>query len=162
MATERERKFLVRGESWKEAVVSRASLVQAYIICGTDRSLRVRIENDTRATMCVKVGPSSLDHDEYEYPVPVADAKELVGHTCGTVIEKTRHLAHFRGYLWEIDVYGGTYEGLIVAEVELENATDHPPLPEWVGLEVTHDRRYSNAMLATNNLAGELCHGPTS
>ena len=160
MATEIERKFLVAGESWREDTMSEAHLVQAYLFSGPDRSMRVRIENDNRATLCIKFGASPLLRDEFEYPIPVADAKELVAHASGAVIEKTRYLSHFQGYLWEIDVYGGVYAGLIVAEVEMDSTDDNPPLPAWVGLEVTHDRRYSNAVLATRNMAGELGHGP--
>lgn len=159
MATEIERKFLVVGESWRDDVMSEARLIQAYLFRADDRSVRVRIENGNRATLCIKVGTSPLSRDEFEYPVPVADANELVVHASSAIIEKTRYLTHFQGFLWEIDVYGGAYEGLIVAEVEMDSAEDNPPLPEWIGLEVTHDRRYSNAMLATRNLAGELGHG---
>ena len=160
MATEIERKFLVVGESWRAETMSHTQMIQAYLFSAPDRSMRVRIENDSRATLCIKFGASPLFRDEFEYPIPVADAKELVVHASGAVIEKTRYLSHFQGYLWEIDVYGGVYAGLIVAEVEMDSTDDNPPLPAWVGLEVTHDRRYSNAMLATRNMAGELGHGP--
>lgn len=162
MPTEIERKFLVRDESWREGVVSHASLTQAYLMNGGDRSLRIRIENGNRATLCLKIGTSSLSREEFEYPVPLADAREMVARAIGIVIEKTRHLVHFRGYLWEIDTYHGVYDGLTVAEVELEDAGDTPPLPDWVGLEVTGDRRYSNASLAAADLSGELRHGLSS
>ena len=68
MATEIERKFLVNDEQWKAAVMSRSSLTQAYLMTGDDRSLRVRIENDNRATLCIKIGVSSLQREEFEYP----------------------------------------------------------------------------------------------
>lgn len=162
MATEIERKFLVTGDGWKAAAMSRSSLTQAYLMAGDDRSLRIRIENGGRATLCVKIGAVGLARDEYEYPIPVGDAREMVERAIGNVIEKTRHLVHHHGYLWEIDVYHGLYDGLIVAEVELESVDDVPPLPDWAGLEVTGDKRYSNASLAAADLSGELCHGPSS
>lgn len=162
MATEIERKFLVNDEQWKAAVMSRSSLTQAYLMTGDDRSLRVRIENDNRATLCIKIGVSSLQREEFEYPVPVADARAMVRQAIGNVIEKTRHLIHHHGYLWEVDVYHGAYAGLVVAEVELEQADETPPLPDWVGLEVTADKRYSNASLATSDCFRELCNGPSS
>lgn len=160
MATEIERKFLVRDESWRQAVVSRARLTQAYLMEGPDRSLRVRIEQGSRATLCLKIGASALERQEFEYPVPLADAEAMVARAEGIVLDKTRHLVHFRGYLWEIDTYHGLYEGLTVAEVELESRDDKPPLPEWIGLEVTGDPRYSNARLAASDLSGDLRHDP--
>lgn len=162
MATEIERKFLVNGDSWKEAAMSRSRLTQAYLMTGEDRSLRVRIENENRATLCLKVGASSLSREEFEYPIPMTDARAMVKRAVGNVIEKTRHLIHHHGYLWEVDVYHGTYDGLVVAEVELEQADEAPPLPDWVGLEVTADKRYSNASLATSDRFRELFHGPSS
>ncbi|MCX8996877.1 CYTH domain-containing protein [Rhizobiaceae bacterium BDR2-2] len=162
MPTEIERKFLVTDASWRNAVISRSSLTQAYLMRGDDRSVRIRIENGESARLCVKVGASALVRAEFEYPVPLADAREMVALATGIVIEKTRHRVHFQGYLWEIDAYHGVYEGLTVAEVELESVDDHPPLPAWAGLEVTGDRRYSNANLSTADLSGELRHGPSS
>lgn len=161
MTTEIERKFLVTGDGWKEAAMSKSELIQAYLMIGDDRSLRVRIENGNRATLCLKIGASSLAREEFEYPIPAGDAREMVAHACGIVIEKTRHLVHYCGFLWEIDVYGGAYAGLVVAEVELESAEDEPPLPGWAGLEVTGDKRYSNANLAAD-ISGDFDHGPST
>jgi len=162
MATEIERKFRVDGDGWREAVMSRSRLTQAYLMTGENRSLRVRIENDNRATLCIKIGASSLQREEFEYPIPIADARAMVRQAMGNVIEKTRHLIHHHGYLWEVDVYHGVYDGLVIAEVELEQADETPPLPDWAGLEVTTDKRYSNASLATSDCFRELFNGPSS
>ncbi|MNL42733.1 hypothetical protein D3C87_1652060 [compost metagenome] len=77
----------------------------------------------------------------------------------GRIIEKTRHHVDFGGFLWEVDVFEGAHRGLLIAEVELQAESDNPALPDWVGPEVTGDRRYSNQSLATENLAAGVLHG---
>lgn len=159
MAKEIERKFLVRSEAWKAQAASSASLLQAYIAIGEDRNVRVRIKDGQTATLTIKLGRNALVRDEFEYEIPVADAEELVGAAIGTVIEKTRHKVPLEGKTFEIDVYQGFYAGLVVAELELAHEDDRVPQADWLGQDVTGDERYSNMMLATNDLASELIHG---
>lgn len=159
MAKEIERKFLIRDEAWKVQAASSASLLQAYIAIGDNRNVRVRIKDGMSATLTIKLGHNTLVRDEFEYEIPVSDAEELVGAAIGTVIEKTRHEVPFQGKTFEIDVYHGFYAGLVVAEVELASEDDPVPQADWLGQEVTGDQRYSNMMLATNDLAAELIHG---
>lgn len=159
MASEIERKFLLRNSDWRTEVIGTRALTQAYLMSETDRSLRVRIENDSRAMLGLKIGTSSLAREEYEYPIPLRDARAMLARASGIILRKTRNLVHFEGFLWEIDVYHDVYHGLEVAEVEMASLDDHPPLPHWVGLEVTNDRRYSNVMLATTDLSRDICHG---
>ena len=159
MAKEIERKFLVRSDNWRDGAVSASSFRQAYIVAAEDRNLRVRLVNDVQAKLTFKVGDGTLTRDEYEYEIPADDARELLGATVGTIIEKTRHVVPFAGFTWEVDVFEGVYSGLVVAEVELQAESDEPQLPDWIGVEVTGDRRYSNMVLATENLAAELGHG---
>lgn len=149
MAKEIERKFLVRNDLWRKEFVSCASFRQAYIASGPDRSVRVRISGEDTAMLTIKIGRNNLVRDEYEYAIPVSDAQELVNAAEGIVIEKTRYKVPHGGFVWEVDVFHGVHEGLVVAEVEMQSEHDQPELPAWIGREVTSDRRYSNQMLAT-------------
>ena len=159
MAKEIERKFLVTGDGWRNATTSTTRFQQAYIVTMADRSLRVRLMDNSRAKLTLKIGKNALMRDEFEYDITVEDALDMIANAVGVVIEKTRYTVDHRGFVWEVDVYQGAYEGLIVAEVEMRNESDRPELPAWIGREVTGDRRYSNQRLATENLSGELCHG---
>lgn len=158
MAKEIERKFLVADESWRSQITSKTAFRQGYIASLENRSVRVRIKADRDATLTIKIGASSLTRDEYEYDIPLSDAEELMTTALGIVIEKTRHTVEHEGFVWEIDVFEGLYEGLVVAEVEMNAETDQPSLPSWLGQEVTGDPRFSNQNLATEDLSRELTH----
>jgi adenylate cyclase len=155
MAKEIERKFLVASDGWRKVCDGGSLLRQAYIAAMDDRSVRVRISDDARARLTIKVGKSALVRDEYEYDLPVADAEELMDRAIGIVIEKTRYRIPFHGFTWEIDEYTGALRGLVVAEVELASENDAPVLPAWLGREVTGDTRYSNQSLATGMVRSE-------
>ncbi len=148
MAKEIERKFLVAGGEWRKQVTRSMAFRQAYVASMEDRSVRVRIVDRRDATLTVKIGASALVRDEYEYAIPLEDAEELMQSAPGVVIEKTRHTVEHGGFTWEIDVFEGQYEGLVVAEVEMHNENADPDLPAWLGREVTGDRRFSNQSLA--------------
>lgn len=158
MAKEIERKFLVRSDDWRAAVTSTTRMKQAYLAAESDRSVRIRIRNDETAQLTLKFGNTSLVRDEFEYQVPHGDALEMMSHATGNVIEKTRHTVDYRGFTWEIDVFAGAYQGLVIAEVEMASENDNPPLPLWLGREVTGDSRYSNQVLATQRPRPELVH----
>ena len=147
MAKEIERKFLVRDDGWRDHVSETVKLRQAYIASMEDRSVRVRLANETVATLTVKIG-RKMSRDEFEYAIPVADAELLMAKALGVEIIKTRHNVPYRGFVWEIDVFEGLYEGLTIAEVEMRNEDDNPALPDWLGEEVTGQNRYSNQSLA--------------
>ncbi|MBB3564800.1 CYTH domain-containing protein [Rhizobium sp. BK512] len=149
MAKEIERKFLVRGEAWRSAVESKSVLKQGYVASMDDRSVRIRILDEKTARLTMKIGRSTLTRDEFEYEIPVSDAEELLENAIGIVIEKTRYRVPHEGFVWEVDVFGGAHRGLVIAEVEMQAETDNPPLPAWLGREVTGDFRYSNQALAT-------------
>jgi CYTH domain-containing protein len=114
-----------------------------------DRSVRIRILDEKTARLTMKIGRSTLTRDEFEYEIPVSDAEELLENAIGIVIEKTRYRVPYEGFVWEVDVFGGAHRGLVIAEVEMQAETDNPPLPAWLGREVTGDFRYSNQALAT-------------
>ena len=156
MAKEIERKFLVANDDWRDLATSKTPMRQAYIVTMNDRSVRVRTRNDTSAQVTIKIGQNSLVRDEFEYTIPIAEAEEMISLAVGNVIEKVRYTVEHNGFVWEVDAYEGAYLGLVIAEVELSDENDQPPLPDWVGREVTGDRRYSNQSLATEKLETKL------
>ncbi|OLP61150.1 adenylate cyclase [Xaviernesmea oryzae] len=152
MAKEIERKFLVASDDWRQEVEDSSTIRQGYIASMSDRSVRVRILGQDRARLTIKIGRSLMSRDEFEYDIPVRDAEELLQAAFGTVIEKTRHCIRRDGYVWEVDVFSGAHQGLVVAEVEMQAEDEQPALPAWLGQEVTGDERYSNLVLATSGV----------
>ncbi|WP_438751782.1 CYTH domain-containing protein [Pararhizobium sp. O133] len=148
MAKEIERKFLVASDTWRWGSDGGILLRQAYVVAMEDRSVRVRTAGGERAQLTIKIGKSALVRDEFEYEMPIADAEELFSQAIGFIIEKTRYRVPVGGFIWEVDVYAGALEGLVVAEVEMESEDDNPSLPAWLGREVTGEQRYSNQFLA--------------
>ena len=148
MAREIERKFLVRGEGWRSQVVKTARYRQGYLTEGGTCSIRVRIDGE-QAFLNIKSATLGIQRSEYEYPIPLLDAEEMLAHfTTGLLIEKTRHFVDHAGHRWEIDVFAGANEGLVVAEIELQAEDEVFELPPWVGEEVSDDPRYYNVCLA--------------
>jgi adenylate cyclase len=148
MSFEIERKFLVVGQDWQKLVVSRSRIRQAYLAAEGSLSIRVRIRDDHAATLTIKsrgAGPRRL---ELEYPIPVTDAEALMARRGGAVIEKIRHDVPWQGLMWEVDVFSGENEGLVLAELELDHERQPFELPSWVGAEVTALRQYYNGDLA--------------
>jgi adenylate cyclase len=147
MATEIERKFLV--DAAKLGPLGRGTrVVQGYLCSAKERTVRVRIIGD-EGRFTVKGEAEGISRKEYEYPIPLADAREMLDGLCERpFIDKTRHLVAHGGRTWEVDVFHGDNEGLVVAEIELEGAADAVELPPWAAKEVTDDHRYSNSSLA--------------
>jgi CYTH domain-containing protein len=110
--------------------------------------VRVRLAGEN-AWLTVKGRSEGLARAEFEYPIPVDDARALLEICLPSVIDKTRHRVGFGGHLWEIDVFHGANEGLVMAEVELDDASVPPALPPWAGEEVSDDFRYYNTSLAS-------------
>ncbi|WP_147180404.1 MULTISPECIES: CYTH domain-containing protein [Alphaproteobacteria] len=158
MAKEIERKFLVTSDKWREQATSATALRQAYLSVNHDRSIRVRTSNDETAKLTIKFGKTALVRDEFEYDIPFAEALEMITFAIGIVIEKVRYTVEVGGFTWEIDVFEGAFQGLVIAEVEMKSEDDRPELPGWLGREVTGDRRYSNQALATERLKPEVVH----
>jgi len=147
MATEIERKFLVHNDHWRPLVERSMALRQGYLISDEHSSVRVRI-SDEEAFLNIKSATVGVSRLEFEYPIPVADAEEMLDKLCHHRLEKTRHLVQHEGHLWEIDEFHGANAGLIVAEVELQDAEEAYQLPAWAGEEVSEDIRYYNSRLA--------------
>ena len=153
MALEIERKFRVISDDWKQHAVSCRHLRQAYLAKNERISLRVRIDGTEAATLTIKTVEAGIERHEYEYPVPVADAEELLTRCEGVVVSKTRHIVHLADLVWEVDVFEGENSGLVIAEVELDRTDHQLERPAWLGEEVTNDRRFYNAELANNPYA---------
>jgi CYTH domain-containing protein len=146
VAKEIERKFLVTDDRWRVGAVG-VPYRQGYLPTLDGCTVRVREAGGT-GYLTIK-GPSrGLTRDEYEYRIPIADAREMLDGLCGRKVEKLRHLVAYAGLTWEVDVFTGDNAGLVVAEVELSDESQAVELPAWVGLEVTQDPRYSNSALA--------------
>jgi adenylate cyclase len=131
------------------SLVSRKRRIrQAYLTKNGRVAIRIRIEDEDRATLTIKTAQPSVLRREYEYDIPVADAEELLEFRDGTVIEKTRYEVPIGNLVWEIDVFAGDNSGLVIAEVELTSGDQEFCRPEWLGEEITHDKRFYNADLA--------------
>jgi adenylate cyclase len=147
MAVEIERKFLLISDNWRAQVTSSSQLTQGYLHNSAKSSIRVRIDND-RADINIKTGKISVERQEFEYSVPVSEAREMLLHLVdGPLIEKTRHHVMHNGHHWDIDEFHGDNRGLVVAEIELETIDEAFDLPDWAGQEVSDDPRYYNVNL---------------
>ncbi|MCC7184864.1 MAG: CYTH domain-containing protein [Acidobacteria bacterium] len=146
MGREIERKFLIHRDRWTPSATG-VRLRQGYVCASPDRTVRVRSAGRV-GWITVKgpmVGHSRL---EFEYEIPGADADAMIESLCTTVVDKTRYREPFAAHVWEVDVFHGANEGLVVAEVELSAEGEEPERPSWVAEEVTADRRYANSRLA--------------
>lgn len=146
MGREIERKFLVDPLKWQDVKPTKAiNIKQGYLSVDPERSVRIRIK-DKRGFLTIKSGLKNLTRAEFEYEIPVADAEELIG-LCSAKILKKRFEVITGKRLWEVDVFEGENEGLIIAEIELEDEREEVIVPNWVGKEVTHKPQYYNSML---------------
>lgn len=149
MGKEIERKFLVNVDAWKPQGEG-IHFKQGYLNSQKERVVRVRIEG-TKAKLTIKGLTTGVTRSEFEYPLPVEDAAILLDQLCEQpLIDKHRHVEQHGGRTWEIDVFHGDNDGLVVAEIELESENDKLELPAWLGPEVSSDPRYFNSNLLKN------------
>lgn len=148
MATESERKFLVAGDAWRVCGGEAVAITQFYVFAEPDRSARVRIRGDGRATITFKFGDHGRHREEFEYSVPFADAAAMRAFAVGRIIAKTRHHVPWRGYLYEVDVFEGDLDGLVIVELETPDEVADADLPPWLGREITGESAYYNSGLA--------------
>ncbi len=148
MAVEIEHKFLVKKETWKNAVASESAILQGYLSTGSGLTVRVRLKG-SRGFLTVK-GPSrGTLRNEFEYEIPAEDARELLAlEGVSGVISKTRYQVRIGSHVWDVDVFSGDNAGLVLAEVELSEEGEVFERPDWIGEEVTEDPRYFNSALA--------------
>jgi CYTH domain-containing protein len=142
-----ERKYLVQQNDFSFLnSVEGKKIKQAYIQNEEDRTVRIRTKAD-KAFLTIKIGKDTLSRDEFEYQIPVKDALSMMEIMNLKVLSKTRYEIKFENNLWEVDVFEGKLDGLIIAEIELESEDESFNKPVWLGREVTNDLSYLNAKL---------------
>jgi adenylate cyclase len=147
MGHEIERKFLVRRLP-NLAGLDGEPIVQGYLRADAEGSVRLRITG-RGARLAVKGPTLGLRRLEFEYPIPPEDARQMLDAlVLGALVEKVRYRIAHESFTWELDVFSGRNEGLVLAEVELADESDDPPLPDWLGAEVSGDLRFFNSSLA--------------
>src|SRR6187551_644122 len=146
MAVEIERKFLVQGDSWRAAPAVFYS--QGYLNRDKTRTVRVRIAGE-QAFLTIKGVSVGASRAEFEYPIPLWDARELLALCEQPLIEKNRRKILYQGFVWEVDEFLGENLGLVVAEIELPTEDSVFARPDWVGEEVTGEARYFNSNLSS-------------
>ena len=148
MAIEIERKFLVKGDGYKKEAFQVSHIAQGYLNSDPFRSVRVRVRDDKGYLTIKGAGnESGMSRYEWEKEIPVTEAKELL-HLCEPgIIEKTRYLVKKGELTFEVDEFHGDNDGLVMAEVELQSEDEPYEKPDFIGQEVTGDRRYYNSHL---------------
>lgn len=148
MPLEIERKFLVTGESWRAQASRSRHMAQGYLLSGAEKaSVRVRLD-ESGARLNIKAAVIGRARAEYEYSIPAKEGREIFQNLCVGRLEKTRHYLERDGLTWEVDEFHGGNAGLIVAEIELSFEAQEFSRPDWLGEEVTQERRYYNHQLA--------------
>jgi adenylate cyclase len=147
MALEIERKYLIDHKKWSKVDKPAGKLYrQGYLLTDKNKTIRVRI-TDSDAYLTIKGKTDGATRDEFEYKIPVADARQLLDTFSESELSKTRYEIHDKNNLWEVDVFHDANEGLIVAEIELKSQDQEFDLPDWVTEEVTNDPKYYNSNL---------------
>ena len=147
MATEIERKFLIKNDSWRSLADVGTAYSQGYLVGSEHASVRVRIQGK-RAFLNIKSATIDITRQEFEYEIPLAEAKEMLETLCEKpLIDKVRYHVKNANHTWEIDVFSGDNKGLVVAEIELKDKDEYFEKPEWLGEEVSDDIRYYNVRL---------------
>jgi adenylate cyclase len=147
MAKEIERKFFVK-DNWQPQAAG-ITIAQGYLSTVAERTVRVRIKGD-KGYLTIKGKNQGISRVEFEYEIPLADAEELLKLAEQPILSKVRYLEQHGNRLWEIDVFAGENQGLVVAEVELPDEGADFSRPVWLGQEVSGDVRYYNANLIKN------------
>lgn len=149
MNQEIERKFLIKDNSWQENANQGVSIKQAYLHSDSQLTSRIRTKG-IKAFITIKGKTTGISRAEFEYEIPYEDALYLFKMCKNASIEKTRYEVKIENHVWEIDVFEGENEGLIVAEIELNSEDEVFEKPSWLGKEVSFENKYFNACLAEN------------
>lgn len=162
MPVEIERKFLLASDAWRDEVTRSRPMAQGYLAAlGGPASVRVRLDG-AEARLNIKAAVVGAARAEYDYPMPQADAREMLEQLCVGRVEKTRHYVERAPHVWEIDEFTGDNAGLVVAEIELAAVDERFDRPAWLGREVTDDARYYNHALALTPWRAWLENGAQS
>jgi adenylate cyclase len=147
MPKEIERKYLVNKPKWEKTSKPKGQLYrQGYIMTDPKKTIRVRL-TETKGFLTIKGLSVGATRPEYEYEIPVEEAKELLDNFTVSELSKIRYKINFQGKIWEVDEFLGANEGLIVAEIELTSEDEIFEKPDWVGKEVTGEDKYYNSSL---------------
>ena len=148
MNLEIERKFLVTSDAYK--INSKfTNIRQAYLSVSDNMAIRIRLEG-INASINIKFKKTDRINHEFEYMIPIDEARSLFKMSPFSVIEKTRYIVKYEGRIWEVDEFKDSNRGLIIAEIELNDEDELFELPPWIGKEVTTDYRYLNSSLIKN------------
>lgn len=152
MAAEHERKFVLTDDGWRQQALSSVSIIQGYMQQQENCSVRVRVCSDasgsSHCTINIKSVTIGVSRHEFEYDIPEEDARQMLELLCAKpLLSKTRHYLDYQGQRWEIDEFSGENQGLVVAELELEEPRQQFAKPPWLGKEVSDDPRYYNTCL---------------
>jgi CYTH domain-containing protein len=146
MNIEIERKFLLRNDLWKKNAIG-IHYAQGYLNKAGENTFRIRIAGE-KAFLTIKSKSEGISRQEFEYEIPPEDARELLKLSRTPIIEKIRYKIEYAGKCWEVDEFLGKNKGLYVAEIELDSEDEAFEKPEWIGEEVSGDKRYYNSHLA--------------
>lgn len=151
MALEIERKFLVNAKKIPAQISQRGEKIsQGYLCTEPARTVRVRIKGK-HGFITIKSANVGIVRQEFEYEIPLEDAQELLKLCKPNILEKVRYKVEYEGHTWEVDVFKGKLEGMILAEVELTCAEEYVELPDWIEREVSGDVKYFNSNLTLLN-----------
>ena len=144
-----ERKFLVLSDGFISAAFSKKRIVQGYLNSNSERTVRVRIKTDKAyLTIKGKGNETGTTRLEWEREIAVSDAEKLLTICESGIIDKIRHEVKVGNHIFEVDVFSGDNEGLIIAEIELQSEDEVFEKPHWLGKEVTNDQRFYSAFLS--------------
>lgn len=147
MAIEIEHKYLVINDTYKTNIIKSLHICQGYLSRDKERTVRIRISND-EAFITVKGKNLGDTRTEFEYAIPLDDARELLKNICiRPILEKYRHIVKYNGEIWEIDEFQGKLQGLVLAEIEIPYCQYKYDIPSFIGKNVTNDSRYYNSNL---------------
>ena len=146
-----ERKFLVKSEEFKENSFAKNEISQGYLNTNPERTVRVRIKgNQGFLTIKGKGNETGMSRLEWENEIPVDEARQLLPLCESGVISKTRYEVKFGNHVYEVDEFFGENEGLVIAEIELQSEDEAFEKPNWLGEEVTNNKKYYNSYLSKN------------
>ncbi|MEN9399949.1 MAG: hypothetical protein RL632_1050 [Bacteroidota bacterium] len=142
-----ERKFLLHTALWDALEKpSPKKIIQAYLVNTPEKTVRVRIKG-SKGYLTIKGPTKGISRSEFEYEIPLGDAEALIEQFAEKVIDKDRYELRFEGKVWEVDVFHGKLEGLLLAEIELQEEGETFSIPNWISTEVSTDPEYFNARL---------------
>jgi len=160
MSLEIERKFLVFNDDWKMSVTRAIRIRDGLVASNNGQKVRVRIADST-ATITLKSRRRGMTRSEFEYPIPLSDAEEILRVMCnGEVLEKVRHCVPHAGVVWHVDVYQGILSGVVIAEVELRSTDQQIECPNWVEKEVTEESAYRKINMRAQRMANSRQNAP--